>query len=135
MNPHVKLPRMSDQKPNTSRESSPASKGLLQPANNQNPSREPSPTNNNLLQLQQPHSEYGQGLYGLELPILKSIQSGETLSPVDLKRYAVNIIRDGKVTYTDKPDGSVSVALSSLVLTCCTNHSASKGDPRKITVP
>ena len=96
-------------------------------------SRESSPSNSKLLQPPIPQSKPGQGSYGLELPLLKSIQSSVHYTPSELRSYAVSIIKEGEVTYTTKQDGSMSDTLSDLVLKRCKdNTSPAQGDRKKV---
>ena len=73
INPNVKITRMQDQKLSLSREASPSNSKPLQPDQKPSHSRESSPSNSKLLQPPNTQSKPGQGLYGLELPHLKSI--------------------------------------------------------------
>ena len=133
MIPNVKLTRMPDQKSNVSRESSPSNSKLLQPDIKLGLSRESSPSNSKLLQPPISQSKPGQGLYGLELPLLKSIQSSEQYTPSELRSYAVSIIKEGQVNYMKKQDGSTSATLSDLVLKRCKdNSSTAQGDRKKV---
>ena len=133
MVPNVRLPRLSDQKLNPTREPSPATKALLHPDLKPNPSRDPSPTNSKLLQLPSPQVKSGQGLNVLEQPLLASIQSPNNYTKSDLNSYAVGIIKEGLVSYSTNKDGVTTAVLSDLVLKRCNdNFQSNKNDRKKV---
>ena len=111
LNPTVKIPRRAPRGSSLSRESSPSNSRHLQPPI--------------------PQSKPGQGLYILEQPLVKSIQSSDQYTQSELRSYAISIIKEGQVNYTKKQDGTLSAALSDQVLKRCKDNSANNQGTRK----
>ena len=108
---------------------------LRQPLPKSSQSPESSPANCKLLQPPTPQSASGQGLYGLELPLLRSITASVPYTTVEIRKYAIRVIKQGEVSFTKEKDGSLSATLSDLVLKRCKDQSSSQSDRKKLNKP